>query len=55
MNFFRGTNDLAQGMMRMMNTNNWTAGNQKESKLRKNLESCTYPDEYRICHLEPNT
>ena len=55
MNFFKGTGDIAQGMMKMMNNNNWNASNQKEAKLRKNLESCTYPDEYFPSHSEQNT
>ena len=29
MNFFKGTGDIAQGMMKMMTNNNWTGGNQK--------------------------
>lgn len=45
MNFFSRAGDIAQGMMNYMNNNNWSAGNQKENNLRKNLENCTYPDE----------
>lgn len=45
MNFFKATGDVAQGMMNMMNNNNWSAGNDKETKLRKDLAGCTYPDE----------
>ena len=55
MNFFKGTGDIAQGMLNMMSNNNWSASNQKESKLRKNLESCTYPDEYPSPHPGPST
>jgi hypothetical protein len=54
MNFLQGTGDLAQGMMKMMSNNNWSASNQKEIKLRKNLETCTYPDEYFCGNVEPN-
>jgi len=55
MNFLKGTGDLATGMMRMMNNNNWSASNDKENKLRKHLESCTYPDEYPCPHPGPST
>jgi hypothetical protein len=38
MNFFSRAGDIAQGMMNYMNNNeNWSAGNQKENNLRKNL------------------
>ena len=55
MNFFRGTGDLAQGLMGLMSNNNWSANNDKENQLRKNLESCTYPDEYFNIYAELNT
>ena len=48
MNFFGQAGDIAKGMMNYMN-NHWVSGQQnqvKENNLRKNLESCTYPDEY---------
>lgn len=57
MNFFSQAGDIARGMMNYMNNNNnnWSAGNQKDNNLRKNLENCTYPDEYQVIHPGPNT
>jgi hypothetical protein len=44
MNLF--SNDLMKGMFNAMSNNtSWNSGNEKENTLRRNLESCTYPDE----------